>query len=169
MPGDDDAAAPPLDTGLHNPDLPSRRVDPKPGSALSNRMVSLPPGLLSRARRGVRSTVGMVGSSFTLFAASGQGRMDAVRHPVGGGGNGPVGQVDIALRGLDQGVTEELRDRHHVQAVHGRDGCPAMAKVVQPQSGQARLVANAGPLVLDIVDVPHRRTGNRGCIGGWRR
>ena len=27
VPGDDDAAAPPLDAGLHNPDLAARRVD----------------------------------------------------------------------------------------------------------------------------------------------
>ena len=57
---------------------------PKPGRERSNRNVSLSPGLLSRARRGVRSTVGMIGPSLVLRSPSGQDGLDSVRHPIGG-------------------------------------------------------------------------------------
>ena len=44
---------------------------PKPGKERSNRKVSLSAGLLSQARRGVRSTVGMIAPSLTRRAPSG--------------------------------------------------------------------------------------------------
>ena len=84
--------------------------------------------------------------------------MDAPRHPVGGVRNGLVGKMGVALRGLDQGMTEQLGDGHHVHAVHRGDRSPAMPNVMNPQSGQARFVADAVPLVLEVVDVPRRRT-----------
>ena len=105
---------------------------PKPGKDLSNTMVSLPPGSFSRARRAVRSTVGMARPSLVLRTPSGQGRMDAPRHPVGGVRNGLVGQVGVALGGLDQGMAEQLGDGHHAHAVHCGDRSPRMAKIVKP-------------------------------------
>ena len=42
----------------------------------------------------------MAGSSLALRAPSGQGRMDAPRHPVGGVRNGLVGQVGVTFGGL---------------------------------------------------------------------
>ena len=93
------------------------------------------------------------------FLLSGQGRADAVRHPVGGVLGGAVGQMDVALGGLDQGMAEQLGNGHHVHAVHGGGGRPAMAKVVRPQAGQIRLGADAVPLEGDVVDGPRRRTG----------
>ena len=114
---------------------------PKPGSERSNRKVSLACGLLSRARRGVRPTVSMAGASLVLRAPSGQGRMDAVRHPVGGVRDGLVRKVGVAFRGLDERMAEQLGDGHHVHAVHGGGRSPAMAEVMKAQAGQARLVA----------------------------
>ena len=142
---------------------------PKPGNALSNRMVSLPLDLLSRARRGVRSTVGMIAPSLIRFAPSGQGRMDAVRYPVGDVRNGLVGKMGVTLRGLDQGVTEQFGDGYHVHAVHGGDRSPRMPKVMQPQSGQSRLGADAVPLTLNRVDGPRRRTGGKEIVSGGSR
>ena len=84
-----------------------------------------------------------------------------VRYPVGGVGNGPVWQMDVALGGLDQRMAEQLGDGHHVHAVHGGGGRPAMAKVVQPQAEQARFGADAVPLEGDVVDGPRRRTGGK--------
>ncbi len=72
-----------------------------------------------------------------------------------------VGQRDAPLRRLDQRVTEQLGDSHHVQAVHGGSGCQGVAKVVKPQPGQSSLVADAVPLRGDVVDGPRRRAGKR--------
>ena len=88
-------------------------------------------------------------------------------------GNGLVGQVDVALGGFDQGVAEQLRNRHHVHAVHGGGRRPAMAKVVQPQAGQSGLGADAVPLGRDVVDGPRRRAGGKeiraiGAVSGDR-
>ena len=63
---------------------------------------SLLPGLLPRARRAVRSIVGMIGPSLVLRTPSGQGGVDAPRHPVGGVRNRLVGQVSVAFGGLDR-------------------------------------------------------------------
>ena len=73
MPGDDDTPAPSLDAGLHDPDLPVRRVDAKAeaGQGTVEQNGVLAPGLLSRARRGVRSTLGMIGPYFVPFDPSG--------------------------------------------------------------------------------------------------
>ena len=51
-------------------------------------------------------------------APSGQSRANSVGNPVGGVGNGLVRKVGIAFSCLDQGVTEQLGNRHHVHAVH---------------------------------------------------
>ena len=56
--------------------------------------------------------------------------MDAPRHPVGGVGNGLVGQVDVSPGGLDQGVAEQLGGGHHVHAVHGGGRGPPVTQVV---------------------------------------
>ncbi len=131
---------------------------PKPGIVLSSRMVSVTPGLLSRARHGVSNMVGMVGSFLLFRSPSGQGRLDATRHAVSGVSNGLVGKIGVALRGLDQGVTEQLGDGHHVHAAHGGNRRPVVTKVVKPQAGQACLASDAVPLVLEDVDVSRRRT-----------
>ena len=79
-----------------------------------------------------------------LRAPSGQRRMDAVRYAVGGVRNGLVGKMGVALRGLDQGVTEQLRDGYHVHAVHGGGGRPRMPEVMNPQSGMVSMTVR-GP------------------------
>ena len=66
--------------------------------------------------------------------------------------------MGVALRGLDQGMTEQLGYGHHLHAVHGGDRSPVVTEVMKPQPGQTRLVADAVPLVLEIVDVPRRGT-----------
>ncbi len=83
--------------------------------------------------------------------------MNAVRYPVGGGRNGLVRKVGVAFGRLDQGVTEQLGDRHHVHAVHGGGGRPRVPEVVKPQAGQTRLVADAVPLVFDALNMGRRR------------
>ena len=89
------------------------------------------------------------------------------RHPVGGIGNGLVGQVGVAFGRLHQRVTEQLGDGHRVDAVHGRDRGPAMAEIMKPQAGEACFVANAVPMKGDVVDGPRRRSAReeKGAIG----
>ena len=62
--------------------------------------------------------------------------MDVLRYPVGGVGNRPVGQMDVALRGFDQRMAEQLGDGHHANTVHRGDRSPAVSEVVKPQTGQ---------------------------------
>ena len=69
-----------------------------------------------------------------------------------------VGNVSVARHSAMAPVAEQLGGGHHVHAVHRGDRSLIVAQVMQPQSGQARLVADAVPLVLEIVDVPRRRT-----------
>ena len=69
-----------------------------------------------------------------------------------------IGKVSVTRRGLDQCATEQLGDGHHIHAVHGGDRSPVVAKIMNPQSGQSRLVADAVPLISEVVDVPRRRT-----------
>ena len=45
--------------------------------------------------------------------------------------------MDVALRGLDQGVTEQLGDGHHVHAIHGGDRSPAVSEVMQANAVEA--------------------------------
>jgi len=74
----------------------------------------------------------------------------------GGVGDGPVRQVSVAPNGLDQRVTEQLYDGHHVHAVHRGGGRPRVPEVMQPQSRQARLAPDAVPLVPEVDDVARR-------------
>ncbi len=53
----------------------------------------------------LRSTVGVATLPLPLRAPSGQGRMDAVRHPVGSVRNGLVGKMGVALGSLHECVT----------------------------------------------------------------
>ncbi len=54
MPGDDDAAAAALDAGLHDPDLPARRVDAQPeagqGTVEQDGVLAVGPALAGKAR-----------------------------------------------------------------------------------------------------------------------
>ena len=117
--------------------------------------------------------MGMAGVS-----ASGQGGLDPARDPLGGLGHRAVGQVDVALCGLYEGVAQELGDGHHVDAVGGGDRGLGVAQVVKPQVGQARFVADALPMDGDVVHVARGRPGREqegavravaGGSRGWRR
>ena len=72
------AAAPYLDAGLHDLDLPARRRDAQPeagqGTVEQEGVLGLWLALAGQARG--ESTVGMAGSSLALRGPSGQGRMD---------------------------------------------------------------------------------------------
>ena len=87
--------------------------------------------------------------------------MDAPRHPVGGVRYGLVGQMGVALGGLDQGMAEQLGDGDHTDAVHGGDRSPVMPQIVEPDAGQTRLVSDAVPVGKDVVDMACRRTGGK--------
>ena len=93
----------------------------------------------------------MAGPPCAVAGLAGEGCAEARRHAVCGLCNGLVGEVDVSLRRLDQRVTEQLRDGHHVHAVHGGDRRPGVAQVVKPQARQFRLLADAGPLVLTAI------------------
>ena len=108
----------------------SRGILPKAGRERSNRIVSLSPGLLSRTKRGMRSTVGMIVPFLALYSPSGQGRLDLVRYPVGGLRDRLVGKMGVTLGGLDQGITDQLGGDDHIDAVHGRDRSPGVSEVV---------------------------------------
>ena len=114
---------------------------------------------------------GMTGHSLVLSALSGQGGMDAPRHPVGGVRYGLMGQMDVTLGGLDQGMAEQLGDGDYIDAVYGGDRSPVVAQVMNPQSLQTGFIADAVPLILEIVDMPCGRTGGKeeGAIGAVLR
>ena len=83
------------------------------------------------------------------------------RHPVGGVGNRLVRQVDVTLCRFDQRVTQKLGDGHHVHTVHGGGRSPAAPQIVNPQSGQSGLVADAVPLGAEVVDGSRRGTSGK--------
>ena len=70
-----------------------------------------------------------------------------------------VGQVGVALGGLDQGMAEQPGDGRHVDAVHGGDRGPAVPQVVKAHIEQPGLAADAPDRVMMILRearAPHK-------------
>ena len=111
------AAAPYLDAGLHDLDLPARRRDAQPeagqGTVEQEGVLGLWLALAGQARGEVNGGHGgLLPRAPRPFRTRSHGY---ARHPVSGVGNGLVRQVGIAFGGLDQGMTEQLGDGHHVR------------------------------------------------------
>ena len=86
---------------------------------------------------------------------------------VGGLGDGLRGQVRVTLGGLHEGMAEQFCDGDHVYAVHRGVRSPSVAQVMKPHTGQARFLADAGPIGLDVDQRPRRRTHGKQIRALW--
>ena len=169
MPGDDDAAAPSLYAGLHNPDLPARRVDAQPeaGQRLVEQEGVLGAGLALAGQ--ARGEVNAGHGRFLPLALRpfrpgrhGCGSMPCRRRPQ------RTGRKD----GCSAPWSRPRRDR----GASRRSPCPRRAcRRPKPSCGEdhgAAIRAAIGTRSCRCaasVGAPGTRTGNRRCIAGWRR
>ncbi len=87
-----------------------------------------------------------------LFGFTAGGSVDAVGDPVGG---------------LHEGMAEQFRDGDHVYAVHRGVRSSSVTQVMKPHTGQARFLADAGPIGLDVDQRLRRRTGGKQIRALW--
>ena len=112
------------------------------------------PALLLSASR--CALAGFEGNHFGARGAT-HGVVDLARNAIGSGAQRVVEEMGVALGGDRVQVAEDLAKDRQTEAAGGAGARPAVAEVVQPDSGQVRPLTNALPGVLE-ADAGGRRS-----------